>query len=84
MKLAGAMFNSLSVPTQLTLASWPIIIMLALGLFMQYRPKRWDVGVEQELARWPLLIRGACLAVIIFAIEVLGPSGVAPFIYFQF
>ena len=39
-EIAFAMFNSLSVPTQLTLASWPIIIMLALGLFMQYRPKR--------------------------------------------
>lgn len=82
--IAFAMFSRLSIPTQLTLATWPITIMLCLGLFMQYRPKRWDMSLEQELARWPTVIRGACLALVIFAIEVLGPSGIAPFIYFQF
>jgi hypothetical protein len=37
-----------------------------------------------ELGRWPTLARGAAFAGAITAIEVLGPTGVAPFIYFQF
>jgi hypothetical protein len=37
-----------------------------------------------QLGRWPALARGAALAVALALIEFLGPSGVAPFIYFQF
>jgi D-alanyl-lipoteichoic acid acyltransferase DltB (MBOAT superfamily) len=83
-EIAFSVFNSLSVPNSFTLACWPVIISLSLGLFMQYRSKRWDIGIEKALARWPSLLRGACFAVVIFVIELLGPSGVAPFIYFQF
>jgi hypothetical protein len=47
-------------------------------------PSRWRNAFEIELGRWPALARGAALAIAIALIEILGPSGVAPFIYFQF
>ena len=36
------------------------------------------------VARLPMSVNGAALAVGVFVIEMLGPTGVAPFIYFQF
>jgi alginate O-acetyltransferase complex protein AlgI len=58
--------------------------MLTVGLLSQFRPQRWLTALEAELGRWPAIIRGAALAAAIFAIEVLGPTCVAPFIDFQF
>jgi hypothetical protein len=57
---------------------------LFLGLAGQYMPSRWRNAFEIELGRWPALARGAALAVAVALIEILGPSGVPPFIYFRF
>ncbi|MEN9796327.1 MAG: hypothetical protein RL653_23 [Pseudomonadota bacterium] len=40
--------------------------------------------VEDALDRLPSTVQGAVLGGIIFLVEALGPSGIAPFIYFQF
>jgi D-alanyl-lipoteichoic acid acyltransferase DltB (MBOAT superfamily) len=77
-------FRRLAVPGTVTLASAPVCIVLFLGLGGQYTPSRWRNAFEIELGRWPALARGAALAVAIALIEILGPTGVAPFIYFQF
>ena len=77
-------FGRLLVPGPVTLASAPVCIVLCLGLAGQYMPSRWRNAFEVELGRWPALARGAALAVVIALIEILGPTGVAPFIYFQF
>ena len=81
---AFSVFGRLTVPATATLATGPVLIVLFLGLAGQYMPPRWRNGFEVELSRWPALARGAALAVAITAIEALGPTGVAPFIYFQF
>jgi len=81
---AFSVFGRLTVPAAATLATGPVLIVLFLGLAGQYMPPRWRNGFEVELSRWPALARGAALAVAITAIEALGPTGVAPFIYFQF
>jgi hypothetical protein len=47
-------------------------------------PSRWSNAFEIELGHWPALARGTALAIAIALIEILGPTGVAPFIYFQF
>ena len=60
------------------------VLMLLIGLGGQYQPRRWRKGIEGELGRWPAVARGAALAAAVLAIELLGPSGIAPFIYFQF
>jgi hypothetical protein len=39
----------------------------------------WD-----RFSTWPALIQGMLLAVAVVGIDLLGPDGVAPFIYFQF
>jgi D-alanyl-lipoteichoic acid acyltransferase DltB (MBOAT superfamily) len=82
--IAYSVFGRLTVPGVATLATGPVMIVLFLGLAGQYMPPRWRNGLEIELGRWPALARGAVLAVAIATIEILGPTGVAPFIYFQF
>jgi D-alanyl-lipoteichoic acid acyltransferase DltB (MBOAT superfamily) len=82
--LAFSVFSRLAAPGVATLASGPILLVLFFGLAGQFMPSRWRNGLEIEMGRWPALARGAALAAAIAAIEILGPSGVAPFIYFQF
>ncbi len=82
--LAFSMFQRLGVPGPATMATGPVLLVLFLGLAGQYMPARWRNGLELELGRWPAFACGAALALAISAIEFLGPSGVAPFIYFQF
>jgi alginate O-acetyltransferase complex protein AlgI len=83
-EIAFDVFGRLAVPGAVTLASAPVCVVLFLGLAGQYMPSRWRNAFEVELGRWPSLARGAALAVAVTLIEILGPSGVAPFIYFQF
>jgi alginate O-acetyltransferase complex protein AlgI len=82
--VAFMLFRRLSVPGMITLATGPAMLALFLGLAGQFQPLRWRKALECELGRWPVLARGAAFATAIFVIELLGPSGVAPFIYFQF
>ncbi len=82
--IAFSLFQRLTVPGWATLATGPVLLVLTLGLAGQYAPARWRNAFEVELGRWPALVRGAAFAGIVSAIEVLGPTGVAPFIYFQF
>jgi alginate O-acetyltransferase complex protein AlgI len=81
---AFAVFGRLAAPAAATLLTGPVCIVLLLGLAGQFAPPRWRNALELELGRWPVLARGAVLAAVLAAIEMLGPSGVAPFIYFQF
>jgi alginate O-acetyltransferase complex protein AlgI len=82
--IAWTVIRRLGAHGPLTLATTPVVLMLIAGLLSQFRPQRWFTALEAEFGRWPALARGAALALAIFAIEVLGPTGVAPFIYFQF
>jgi alginate O-acetyltransferase complex protein AlgI len=83
-EIAFDVFGRLAVPGAVTLASAPVCIVLFLGLAGQYMPSRWRSAFEIEVGRWPALARGGALAVAIAVIEIIGPTGVAPFIYFQF
>ena len=82
--LAFQVLGQLRVPGAATLATGPVVLVLFFGLAGQWMPARWRNGFEVEMGRWPALARGAAVAVAIAAIEMLGPTGVAPFIYFQF
>jgi hypothetical protein len=83
-EIAFSILGRLRVPGPATLATGPVLIVLFLGLAGQWTPARWRNGFEVEMGRWPALARGAAVAIAIAAIEILGPTGVAPFIYFQF
>jgi D-alanyl-lipoteichoic acid acyltransferase DltB (MBOAT superfamily) len=82
--IAFTLLHRLMAPGVLTLATAPVLLALFLGFAGQFQPLRWRKALECELGRWPALLRGAAFATAIFVIELLGPSGVAPFIYFQF
>jgi alginate O-acetyltransferase complex protein AlgI len=82
--IAFATLGRLAIPGAMTLANIPVALALLAGLAGQFQPLRWRKAIEYELGRWPTLARGAAFAVAIFTIELLGPSGVAPFIYFRF
>lgn len=83
-ELAFAVFRRMAIPGAATLVTGPVLIVLFFGLAGQFMPVRWRNSFEVELGRWPALARGAALAAAVAAIEMLGPTGVAPFIYFQF
>ena len=82
--IAFDMFHRLGAGGAATLATLPVCIVLFLGLAGQFLPPRWRNLLEIELGRWPALARGAAVAAAIALIEILGPTGVAPFIYFRF
>ena len=82
--IAFDVFRRLGAGGAATLASAPVCIVLFLGMAGQFAPSRWRNAFEVELGRWPALARGAAVAAAIALIEILGPAGVAPFIYFQF
>ena len=68
----------------LTLATLPVLVMLLIGLCGQYTPRRCINGLEMLIARWPAFVRGIALALCVFVVDLFGPTGIAPFIYFQF
>jgi alginate O-acetyltransferase complex protein AlgI len=82
--LATTVFRQLGSRGTVTLAVWPVVVCLVLGIFGQYAPRVWRRGVEATMSRMPVAVNGVVLALGVFAIEMLGPTGVAPFIYFQF
>jgi alginate O-acetyltransferase complex protein AlgI len=61
-----------------------VIAALLLGLGSQWVPKRVLTRLEERFSVLPAAGQGVALAVALVGIEVLGPPGVAAFIYFQF
>ncbi len=61
-----------------------VVIIVALALALQFVPEELKERFDESLASTRLLAQGALLAVSLVAIDALGPTGVAPFIYFQF
>jgi alginate O-acetyltransferase complex protein AlgI len=82
--LAGTVLHQLGSRGVTTLAAWPVLVTLFLGLFAQYAPRVWRRSIEATMSRMPFALNGVALALGIYVIELLGPTGVAPFIYFQF
>ena len=58
--------------------------LVALAMSLHFLPPDWPARVEFATRRVPLILWGALAGAAIVAIDSLGPSGVAPFIYFQF
>jgi hypothetical protein len=53
-------------------------------LASQFVPTGSVTRVRAAIAARPLALQAALLAVVVLLVDVFGPSGVAPFIYFQF
>jgi hypothetical protein len=53
-------------------------------LALQYAPRRPALKLQERLSALQPAVMGLIFAGTLFVIATLGPSGVAPFIYFQF
>jgi hypothetical protein len=62
----------------------PVLLTLLLGLGSQAFSERSVQRVQAVFARLHPTLQGAALALFLFTIDLLGPEGVAAFIYFQF
>ena len=61
-----------------------VVALLLLGMALQFVPRGRADGAWRALGRAPVLIQAAAVLVAILGIDLLGPDGVAPFIYFAF
>jgi hypothetical protein len=61
-----------------------VAALLLLGLVLQFAPRGRTDGFWASLGRAPVVVQAAVVLVTILGIDLLGPDGVAPFIYFSF
>jgi len=61
-----------------------VLLALAVGIGSQYLPARVPRILMARFSRLPVLAQATVLALALMLTSVLGPEGVAPFIYFQF
>ena len=61
-----------------------VLLALAVGIGSQYLPARIPRILMARFSRLPVLAQATVLALALMLTSVLGPEGVAPFIYFQF
>jgi hypothetical protein len=61
-----------------------VVLAIASMLALQNLPGSPGVRLEVAFSRLRPIAQGVTAALALFAITSLGPSGVAPFIYFQF
>lgn len=66
------------------LLSVTAVTVLVVGFLIQFLDGRRLRRVWDEVNRWPVWVQGAVAAVVLTVILGIGPTGVAPFIYFQF
>lgn len=77
----ATMFSFQGGPDLLT----PFVLALTAGaVAVQFLPGRGIEYLSEKAADWPALALGLMLGGGLVAIEMIGPEGVAPFIYFQF
>jgi alginate O-acetyltransferase complex protein AlgI len=63
----------------------PLLVLTIVGMIaIQFIPHDWVVAAQTRFSYYPLMLQAAVLAAGLFVVDALGPSGVAPFIYFQF
>jgi hypothetical protein len=62
---------------------WVVAVVVG-TLAIQVRPRAWGADVQAHFSRWALWTQCLVLASSLIAIDMMGPAGVAPFIYFRF
>ena len=84
LSVAGEVFAALVQSGTAKSLGLTVLVALGLGLFGQRVPATAWVGARAAFARLPLLLQGLAFAVAVLLLDVLGPRGIAPFIYFRF
>jgi len=79
--LLGRLFTAWHGPEVTTLA---VGLAIAASLAAQYVPARVGLWAEWRVSHLPPVVQAIGFALVLLACNILGPQGVAPFIYFQF
>ena len=66
------------------LVTWTIVVAIVVGIASQYLPARVPRQLMDTFARLPVVAQASVLALGLMITGVMGPEGVAPFIYFRF
>jgi len=66
------------------LVSFGVVVAIIAGIAPQYLPARWPHALMERFARLPVVAQAGVLGVGLMVTSVMGPEGVAPFIYFRF
>jgi alginate O-acetyltransferase complex protein AlgI len=82
MDMLARLFTGWGEPAPLV--SGLLVVTCLAMLASQFVPERLMEQVQARFSYMPVLFQGATLAGCFFVIDALGPTGVAPFIYFQF
>jgi D-alanyl-lipoteichoic acid acyltransferase DltB (MBOAT superfamily) len=82
MDLITGLFTQWGEPSPLV--TFGVLLAIAVGIGSQYLPARIPRGLMDRFARLPVVAQAAVLALGLMVTSVMGPEGVAPFIYFRF
>jgi D-alanyl-lipoteichoic acid acyltransferase DltB (MBOAT superfamily) len=67
-----------------TLVTPTVLLALVAGMVGQFVPRRWGDAFEYRVSHLPPMVLAVGVGLSLVVINLLGPQGVAPFIYFQF
>jgi alginate O-acetyltransferase complex protein AlgI len=66
------------------LVTLPVLITIAASLAVQYVPRVFTKNLMGDISRLSPLVQAAAFGAFLVLVDILGPPGIAPFIYFQF
>ena len=67
-----------------TLVTWTVLLAIVVGMVGQFVPRRVGDALEFRVSKLPPMVLAVGIGLWLVVINLLGPQGVAPFIYFQF
>ncbi len=67
-----------------SLVTWTVLLAIAVGMVGQFVPRRIGDALEFRVSKLPPMVLAVGVGLWLVIINLLGPQGVAPFIYFQF
>jgi D-alanyl-lipoteichoic acid acyltransferase DltB (MBOAT superfamily) len=67
-----------------TLVTGTVLLAIAVGMVGQFVPRRFGDALEFRASKLPPMVLAVGIGLWLVVINLLGPQGVAPFIYFQF
>jgi alginate O-acetyltransferase complex protein AlgI len=80
--LIARLFSAWGEPSPLVTGG--VVAAIAVGIGSQYLPRRLPLALMARFSRLPIPAQAFVLSLALLLTSVLGPEGVAPFIYFQF
>jgi len=81
---AMKLVSRLGHPGRAPLVTPLVIVVIAGSLAAQYAPGDAARRAQERVASWGVAAQGGALAATLYAITLLAPAGVAPFIYYRF